>query len=374
MITKKKSVFVLLSLMLILSACGGSSETTTEEVAEPAAEQETLDSPATTAAPAEEPEAEALKVGIVLGALGDRSFMDSAKRGYDQALAELGIDGDFIEAEESERAAAYQNLIADGKELIIGISFSEAERIKEAALANPDIQFAIVDMVVTDDDGNLLPNVANIVFKEHEGSFEVGYIAAKLSKTGKVAFMGGMDVPIIRKFQTGWEEGARYANPDVEFCAGYAGSWGDPAKGKEIGLSCFEQGADVIFAAGGATGDGAYEAAAETGNYAVGVDSNQDYIQPGTMITSMMKGVDKSVYKVIQDTIAANGQVFSSIDSYGLAENFVGSTWLVDGTNLFKEQNPDMAAEIDALVEEVAEVRAMIVAGEIVVTDVTAGG
>ena len=190
MITKKKSVFVLLSLMLILSACGGSSETTTEEVAEPVAEEETLESPATTAAAAAEPEVEALKVGIVLGALGDRSFMDSAKRGFDQALAELGIDGDFIEAEESERAAAYQNLLADGKELIIGISFSEAERIKEAALANPDVQFAIVDMVVTDDDGNLLPNVANIIFKEHEGSFEVGYIAAKLSKNWKGSFHG----------------------------------------------------------------------------------------------------------------------------------------------------------------------------------------
>ena len=374
MITRKKSVILLLSLMLILSACGGGTDATTDDAAEPVAE-ETLDSPATTAAPAEsEPEVEKLKVGIVLGALGDRSFMDSAKRGFDQAVADLPIEGDFIEAEETERAAAYQNFIADGKDLIIGISFSEAERIKEAALANPDIQFAIVDMVVTDDDGNLLPNVANIVFKEHEGSFEVGYIAAKLSKTGKVAFMGGMDVPIIRKFQTGWEEGAKYANPDVEFCSGYAGSWGDPAKGKEIGLSCFEQGADVIFAAGGATGDGAYEAAAETGNYAVGVDSNQDYIQPGTMITSMMKGVDKSVYKVIQDTLAANGQVFSSIDSYGLAENFVGSTWLVDGTNLFKEENPDLAAEIDAILEEVADVRAKIISGEIVVTDVTAGG
>jgi basic membrane protein A len=374
MITRKKSVILLLSLMLILSACGGGTDATTDEAAEPAAE-ETLDSPATTAAQAEsEPEVEKLKVGIVLGALGDRSFMDSAKRGFDQAVADLPIEGDFIEAEETERAAAYQNFIADGKDLIIGISFSEAERIKEAALANPDIQFAIVDMVVTDDDGNLLPNVANIVFKEHEGSFEVGYIAAKLSETGKVAFMGGMDVPIIRKFQTGWEEGAKYANPDVEFCSGYAGSWGDPAKGKEIGLSCFEQGADVIFAAGGATGDGAYEAAAETGNYAVGVDSNQDYIQPGTMITSMMKGVDKSVYKVIQDTLAANGQVFSSIDSYGLAENFVGSTWLVDGTNLFKEENPDLAAEIDAILEEVADVRAKIISGEIVVTDVTAGG
>jgi len=374
MITRKKSVILLLSLMLILSACGGGTDATTDDAAEPVTE-ETLDSPATTAAPAEsEPEVEKLKVGIVLGALGDRSFMDSAKRGFDQAVADLPIEGDFIEAEETERAAAYQNFIADGKDLIIGISFSEAERIKEAALANPDIQFAIVDMVVTDDDGNLLPNVANIVFKEHEGSFEVGYIAAKLSKTGKVAFMGGMDVPIIRKFQTGWEEGAKYANPDVEFCSGYAGSWGDPAKGKEIGLSCFEQGADVIFAAGGATGDGAYEAAAETGNYAVGVDSNQDYIQPGTMITSMMKGVDKSVYKVIQDTLAANGQVFSSIDSYGLAENFVGSTWLVDGTNLFKEENPDLAAEIDAILEEVADVRAKIISGEIVVTDVTAGG
>lgn len=374
MITRKKSVILLLSLMLILSACGGGSDATTDEAAEPAAE-ESLDSPATTAAQAEsEPEVEKLKVGIVLGALGDRSFMDSAKRGFDEAVANLPIEGDFIEAEETERAAAYQNFIADGKDLIIGISFSEAERIKEAALANPDIQFAIVDMVVTDDDGNLLPNVANIVFKEHEGSFEVGYIAAKLSKTGKVAFMGGMDVPIIRKFQTGWEEGAKYANPNIEFCSGYAGSWGDPAKGKEIGLSCFEQGADVIFAAGGATGDGAYEAAAETGNYAVGVDSNQDYIQPGTMITSMMKGVDKSVYKVIQDTLAANGQVFSSIDSYGLAENFVGSTWLVDGTNLFKEENPDLAAEIDAILKEVADVRAKIISGEIVVTDVTASG
>ena len=374
MITKKKSVFVLLSLMLILSACGGSSETTTEEVAEPVAEEETLESPATTAAAAAEPEVEALKVGIVLGPLGDLSFMDSAKRGYDKAVAELGIDGDYVETEPSERAAAIQNFLADGKEMIITIGFSEAEITKEAAVGNPGVQFAIVDMVVTADNGDLLPNVQNLIFKEHEGSFEVGFIAGKLSKTGKVAFMGGMDVPIIRKFQTGWEEGARYANPDIEFCDGYAGSWGDPAKGKEIGLACFEGGADIIFAAGGSTGNGAYEAAAETGNFAIGVDSNQDYVQPGTMITSMMKGVDKSVYKVIQDTIAANGQVFSSIDSYGLAENFVGSTWLVDGTNLFKEQNPDMAAEIDALVEEVAEVRAMIVAGEIVVTDVTAGG
>ena len=172
MITKKKSVFVLLSLMLILSACGGSSETTTEEVAEPAAEQETLDSPATTAAPAEEPEAEALKVGIVLGPLGDLSFMDSAKRGYDKAVAELGIDGDYVETEPSERAAAIQNFLADGKEMIITIGFSEAEITKEAALANPGVQFAIVDMVVTADNGDLLPNVQNLIFKEHEGSLE----------------------------------------------------------------------------------------------------------------------------------------------------------------------------------------------------------
>ena len=371
--TKRKSFLLVLSLLLVLSACGG-DDTSTEEVAETVSEAESLDSPATTAAAAE-PEVEKLKVGLVVGALGDRSFMDSAKRGFDQAVAELPIEGDFIEAEEAERAQAYANFIADGKDLIIGISFSEAGRILEAATANPDIQFAIVDMVVTDDGGNLLPNVANIVFKEHEGSFEVGYIAGKLSKTGQVAFMGGMDVPIIRKFQTGWEEGARYANPDIEFCTGYAGSWGDPAKGKEIGLSCFEGGADIIFAAGGATGDGAYEAAAETGNFAIGVDSNQDYIQPGTMITSMMKGVDKSVYRVIEQSIAADGAVFSSIDSYGLAENFVGATWIVDETNLFSETGPaDLTSQIPGLLEEVRKVREQIISGEIVVTDVTAGG
>ncbi len=371
--TKRKSFLLVLSLLLVLSACGG-DDTSTEEVAETVSDAESLDSPATTAAAAE-PEVEKLKVGLVVGALGDRSFMDSAKRGFDQAVAELPIEGDFIEAEEAERAQAYANFIADGKDLIIGISFSEAGRILEAATANPDIQFAIVDMVVTDEGGNLLPNVANIVFKEHEGSFEVGYIAGKLSKTGQVAFMGGMDVPIIRKFQTGWEEGAKYANPDIEFCTGYAGSWGDPAKGKEIGLSCFEGGADIIFAAGGATGDGAYEAAAETGNFAIGVDSNQDYIQPGTMITSMMKGVDKSVYRVIEQSIAADGAVFSSIDSYGLAENFVGATWIVDQTNLFSETGPaDLVSQIPGLLEEVTKVREQIISGEIVVTDVTAGG
>src|SRR6056300_613965 len=243
---KKKSSLILLSLMLILSACGG-SDTATEEVAEVVVEEESLDSPATTAAPAAEPDG--LKVGIVLG-----------------AVADLGIQGDYVETEPSERAAAIQNFLADGKEMIITVGFSEAEITKEAAIANPDVQFAIVDMVITADNGDLLPNVSNLIFKEHEGSFEVGYIAGKLSKTGHVAFMGGMDVPIIRKFQTGWEEGAKYANPDIKLCDCYAGSWGDPAKGKEIGLSCFEQGADIIFAAGGSTGNGAYEAAAETGN------------------------------------------------------------------------------------------------------------
>ena len=153
---KRKSSLILLSLMLVLSACGG-SDTATEEVAEVVVEDESLDSPATTAAPAAEPEG--LKVGIVLGALGDLSFMDSAKRGYDKAVADLGIQGDYVESEPSERAAAIQNFLADGKEMIITVGFSEAEITKEAALANPDVQFAIVDMVITADDGALLPNV-----------------------------------------------------------------------------------------------------------------------------------------------------------------------------------------------------------------------
>ena len=186
--------------------------------------------------------------------------------------------------------------------------------------------------------------------------------------------MGGMDVPIIRKFQTGWEEGAKYANPDIKVCDGYAGSWGDPAKGKEIALACFEQGADIIFAAGGSTGNGAYEAAKETGNFAIGVDSNQDALHPGTMITSMMKNVDYSVYSAISNRIASEG-VIGDIATYNSANNGVGPTWLVDGSSLFAEEGPaDMAAQVAALTAEVAEVRAKIVSGEIVVTDVTAGG
>ena len=152
---KKKSSLILLSLMLILSACGGSDAT--EEVVEVVAEEESLDSPATTAAHAAEPDG--LKVGIVLGALGDLSFMDSAKRGYDKAVADLGIQGDYVETEPSERAAAIQNFLSDGKEIIITVGFSEAEITKEAAIANPDVQFAIVDMVITADNGDLLPNV-----------------------------------------------------------------------------------------------------------------------------------------------------------------------------------------------------------------------
>ena len=136
--TKRKSFLLVLSLLLVLSACGGGDDSTTEEVVETAGEEESLDSPATTAAAAE-PEVKKLKVGLVVGALGDRSFMDSAKRGFDQAVAELPIEGDFIEAEEAERAQAYANFIADGKDLIIGISFSEAGRILEAATANPDL-------------------------------------------------------------------------------------------------------------------------------------------------------------------------------------------------------------------------------------------
>ena len=295
-----------------------------------------------------------------------------------KGLIEAGFAVYIIGKDESRAKASAEKL--DCKYRSTDVSDSKkfrqvlAEITKEAALANPDVQFAIVDMVITADNGDLLPNVSNLIFKEHEGSFEVGYNAGKLSKTGHVAFMGGMDVPIIRKFQTGWEEGAKYANPDIILCDGYAGSWGDPAKGKEIALSCFEQGADIIFAAGGSTGNGAYEAAAETGNFAVGVDSNQDFMQPGTMITSMMKNVDFAVYSAIKNRTEA-GMVVSEIASYGSAENGVGPTWLVDGSSLFADEGPaDMAAQVAALTEEVKEVRAKIVSGEIVVTDVTAGG
>jgi len=237
-----------------------------------------------------------------------------------------------------------------GANPVIGIGFSQGSSIEKVAKEFPKLQFAIIDSVVT------LPNVESVVFKEHEGSFLVGMMAALASKTGKVGFVGGMDIPLIRKFQCGYEQGAKYANPKVEVTSNMTGTtpsaWSDPSRGGELAKAQFAKGVDVVFAAAGGTGVGVYQAAKDSGKLAIGVDSNQNHLQPGTMLTSMLKRVDVAVYN-----IAKRSQ--PGVTSLGLKEG--GVDYAMDQHNA-KLVTPDMKAKVDAA-------KADIIAGKVKVAD-----
>jgi basic membrane protein A len=230
-----------------------------------------------------------------------------------------------------------------------------ASAVEKVATEFPDIQFTIIDMVVDK------PNVQSIIFKEHEGSFLVGALAAKASKTDKVGFVGGMDIPLIRKFECGYRQGAKYANPQIETFQNMTGStpaaFADPAKGSELAKSQFSKGADVIYAAAGGTGMGVYQAAKDAGNFAIGVDSNQNHLQPGTMLTSMVKKVGVAAYNTWED--AEQGNWEAGIKVLGLKEGAV--EWAYDDYN--KDLiTPEMKTYLDGL-------KADIVSGKIAVHD-----
>jgi basic membrane protein A len=215
---------------------------------------------------------------------------------------------------------------------------------------NPKLQFAIIDSVVK------LPNVESVVFKEQEGSFLVGMLAAMASKTGKVGFVGGMDIPLIRKFECGYEQGAKFANAKAEVFQNMTGTtgaaWNDPARGGELAKAQFSKGADVVFAAAGGTGMGVYQAAKDGGKLAIGVDSNQNHIQPGTMLTSMLKRVDVAVYNVSKNHTPG-------VSVLGLKEEGVG--YALDKYNE-KLISADMKKKVEAA-------KADIISGKIKVAD-----
>lgn len=234
---------------------------------------------------------------------------------------------------------------------IVGIGFAQGSSMEKVAKEFPKLQFAIIDSVVN------VPNVQSIVFKEHEGSFLVGMMAAMASKTGKVGFVGGMDIPLIRKFQCGFEQGAKYANPKAEVSANMTGTtptaWNDPARGAELAKAQFAKGVDVIFAAAGGTGTGVYQAAKDGGKFAIGVDSNQNHLHPGTMLTSMVKRVDVAVQN------AFNGVKPGTVSVLGLKEG--GVDYAMDEHNA-KLVSADMKKKVDAA-------KADIIAGKIAVVD-----
>ena len=234
-----------------------------------------------------------------MGGKFDKSFNEAAYRGIERWKKETGKPVlEFEIANETQREQALRRLAERGANPIIAIGFSQAGAIEKVSKEFPKVGFTIIDMIVKH------PNVQSVLFKEHEGSFLVGVIAALTSKTGKVGFIGGMDIPLIRKFQCGYEQGVKYANPKAEVFVNMVGTtgaaWSDPARGGELARSHFARGADVIFAAAGGTGLGVYQAAKDAKKFAIGVDSNQNYLQPGTMLTSMVKRVEVSVYDALQ--------------------------------------------------------------------------
>jgi basic membrane protein A len=286
-----------------------------------------------------------------MGGKFDKSFNEAAYTGIEKWKKETGKKYlSFEITNESQREQAIRRMAERGASPIIGIGFGQASSIEKVAKEFPKLQFAIIDMVVD------LPNVQSVVFKEQEGSFLVGAMAAMASKTGKVGFVGGMDIPLIRKFECGYKQGAMYANPKAEMIGNMTGTtgaaWNDPARGGELAKAQFSQGVDVVFAAAGGTGIGVYQAAKDSGKLAIGVDSNQNHIQPGTMLTSMLKRVDVAVYNV------AKGHK-PGISVLGLKEDGVG--YAMDANNA-KLVTADMKKKVEAA-------KADIISGKIKVAD-----
>jgi basic membrane protein A and related proteins len=259
-----------------------------------------------------------VQVGLILdkGGKDDKSFNSAAFLGASEAVKEGGVELKDVETMDDALFEPNLRALAErGFDLVIGIGFAQREPIERVAKEFPNIHFAIVDAEVD------LPNVASLLFDEHEGSFLVGAIAAGTSETGTIGFVGGMDVPLIRRFEMGYSAGAKYVRPDVKVLSNFVGvtsdAWNNPTRGKELAQGQYRRGADVIFAAAGASGLGVFDAAEEMDRYVIGVDSNQNWLKPGFVLTSMLKRVDRAVYEVIQE--ARTGRFRGGVHRFTLA-------------------------------------------------------
>jgi len=299
-------------------------------------------------------------VGLVfdIGGRGDKSFNDSAYNGLVRAQKDLGVTFSTLETSEgSDREAQLRQLASGDSRLVFGVGFLFTDDVRALAKEFPEKRFACIDYTVTPGD-SLPPNLVALKFREEEGSFLVGALAALLTKTNKIGFVGGMEIPLIKKFQAGYVAGAKAANPNVQVLIKYAGTTGaafkDPTKGKELALAEYHAGADIIFHASGSTGLGVFEAARELKKLAIGVDSDQYDEAPDNVLTSMVKRVDVAVFETIK--ALGEGRWSSGIKVFGLAEN--GVAWVYDDRNKAKIPDP-VRATVDSL-------KAEIIAGHIV--------
>jgi basic membrane protein A len=275
----------------------------------------------------------------------DKSFNEAAYNGIERFRKETGTAYlDFEISNDTQREQALRRMAQKGADPVIAVGFGHGSALEKVAREFPNSRFAIIDSEVK------LPNVQSVLFKDQEGSFLAGWIAATTSKSGKVGFVGGMDVPLIRRFQCGYEHGARYASPKVEVVANMTGTtpaaWSDPTRGGELAKAQFARGVDVVFAAAGGTGTGVYQAAKDQGKLAIGVDSNQNHLQPGTMLTSMLKRVDNAIHGIALS--ARNGTFKPGTVVLGLKEQGVGLAMDQHNARLVSDETRKKLAAVES--------------------------
>ena len=339
-----KKVFVICTLMLLFLVSCGEKKAAEEPKADSVKENVKSDSN--------------MKVAVVYstGGLGDNSYNDATKRGLDRAKEELGIDYAGYEPKDPNTEA--ENKLREFAEsgeysLIIATGFTMKDAVVNVAKDFPEQKFLITDERITD-----MPNVASLTFKEQEGSFLAGALAAMMSKNNTVGFVGGAEAPLIQKFEAGYTQGAKYVKPDIKVSAVYIGgtnAFHDPASAKTRTEALISQGADVIYHAAGSSGQGMIQAAKDKGVYAIGVDSNQDDIAPGVVLTSMLKLVDVAVYNLIKEI--QEDKFEGKVYEFGIKEGGVGLTDFKYSKDKIGEEN----------IKKIDEIKQKIISGEIVV-------
>ena len=360
---KKRLLAMTMAAVLGLSLAGcGSSSTGTKAGGDAGTEQTATESVGDNAAPEG---GKTVKVAVVYaGNLGDKSYNDSCNAGAQQAAKDFGVEVKNLEGTTADEWEA--NLLAcceGGYDLVICSNSNFQEYLEKYKESYPDVKFAIIDTTVAG------PNVVSISFAQNQGSFLAGAVAAMFTAHSEIegvnddaiiGWVGGQDIPVLHDFYVGFEQGAKYINPDINILQSFAGTWIDPLKGKELALAQYEQGADIIMNVASGTGTGILEAAKEAGKYAIGVDLNQDNDQPGHVVTSMVKRVDTACYSVIQSVVDGTFQG----DTISYLEVSNDGVDLTDFAVIKEHLGDQFPAEIQ---DKVQELKDKIISGEIVV-------
>ncbi len=332
------SLLALTTLSMLLAACGGAAGTGDSD----------------------------FSFALVLpNPLGDRSFIDSSNRGAERAIEELGISGTVIETNGiSEHEAALRGAIQGDHDIVLGLAI-DAETLLSLAEEFPDQLFGAPSDVFAE---TLPDNVAAFQINVHESSFLVGLIAGSMTESNIVGAVVGGDAPALNQFFFGYKQGVLEVCPDCEVLVSYLGfDFSNPTLGLETALAQYEQGADIVYQIAGRSGEGVLEAAAQTGNFAIGVDSNQDWIQPGHVIVSMLKRVDVTTFLLVES--ALNGEFQGGFSALGMAEGAAGLSW-DEGSTTFADEGPtEMTAKLNEVQVLVEDFRSRILAGEYEVCD-----